>query len=355
MTCHEVRESLSAYLDEALTPDERARVDAHLETCADCPRELASLRATVTLLRRVQPVRAPVGFVDRTLALTRPRPWYRRLAEALLLPLSVKVPVQVTGVALIALLAVYLFERTPELKQAARFDARPDAPAEDRPAPALRPPIGAASTPPAQRAKPVVPAPTAPPAAEPGASQIASRGESDRPDTSGRRDAAPQSPAARVQPPPAAAPAPAREVGAFVAPTGAPPPVKKEALGAAQAEAERRQAGLERSQDAARSAPSSPAPRAAATPRVLGPADVIARVAVQDRDAAERELAALIARVGGTVVQRRSEEALTVVEAVIPQPRYAEFSEAVGRIGSWQVEAERPDLPALIRVVLRLQ
>jgi hypothetical protein len=144
-------------------------------------------------------------------------------------------------------------------------------------------------------------------------------------------------------------------VGAFVAPTGAPPPVKKEALGAAQAEAERRQAGLERSQDAARSAPSSPAPRVAAPPRVLGPADVIARVAVQDRDAAERELAILIARVGGTVVQRRSEEALTVVEAVIPQPRYAEFSEAVGRIGSWQVEAERPDLPALIRVVLRLQ
>ena len=78
-------------------------------------------------------------------------------------------------------------------------------------------------------------------------------------------------------------------------------------------------------------------------------------MAVKDRDAAERELAALVARLGGAVTQRRREEEATVVEAVIPQARYAEFSESLTRIGSWRVEAERPDLPAQIRVVLRLQ
>jgi hypothetical protein len=44
-----------------------------------------------------------------------------------------------------------------------------------------------------------------------------------------------------------------------------------------------------------------------------------------------------------------------VVEAVIPQPRYAEFSASLARIGPWRVEAERPDLPAQVRVILRLQ
>jgi hypothetical protein len=43
-----------------------------------------------------------------------------------------------------------------------------------------------------------------------------------------------------------------------------------------------------------------------------------------------------------------------VIEAVIPEPRYAEFSESLARIGAWQVEAARPDLPARVRVILRL-
>ena len=124
--------------------------------------------------------------------------------------------------------------------------------------------------------------------------------------------------------------------------------------GAVRSEAESRQRVLapSASGDSARAAPS--APRLAAK-RVLPSADVVARVAVKDRDAAERELAALIARLGGSVTQRRREDEATVVEAVIPQPRYAEFSDGVGRIGAWQVEAERPDLPAQIHVILRLQ
>ena len=83
MTCNEARESLSAYLDEALAPDERSLVDAHLEGCAECRRELVALRGTVALLQRVEPARAPVGFVDRAVAAARPRPSnIRRIPEA---------------------------------------------------------------------------------------------------------------------------------------------------------------------------------------------------------------------------------------------------------------------------------
>jgi hypothetical protein len=148
-------------------------------------------------------------------------------------------------------------------------------------------------------------------------------------------------------------------------PTAAPPPeVKAEArkeaapgenvagTGRLEAESRQRPFSPSASGDSARSAPS--ASRLAAK-RVLPSADVVARVAVRDRDAAERELAALIARLGGSVTQRRREDEATVVEAVIPQPRYAEFSDGVGRIGAWQVEAERADLPAQIHVILRLQ
>jgi hypothetical protein len=62
MTHDEVRARLSALIDGALEAREAADVAAHLEGCAPCRAELAHLRATVTMLREVDPVQAPEGF-----------------------------------------------------------------------------------------------------------------------------------------------------------------------------------------------------------------------------------------------------------------------------------------------------
>lgn len=56
------RARFSALIDGALTAREAAQVDAHLERCAACRANLAQLRATVTLLREVEPVQVPEGF-----------------------------------------------------------------------------------------------------------------------------------------------------------------------------------------------------------------------------------------------------------------------------------------------------
>ena len=357
MTCDETRDALSAYLDEALAPDERTLVDAHLEGCLACRRELEALRGTVALLQRVEPARAPVGFVDRVVAAARPRPWYRRAADAVLLPLSVKLPLEVTAMVMVGLLAVYLFERNPELQQAAREVApsqEPAPPAKEKPA---------------ERPADKTPSPPVPYTPRSSEAPARAPGERDRADPSRSHEVNPQ---VTAPPPVVGSPAPPAVAAppAVSAPSvaSAPPPIapsppeakpqaKSEAApsenvaGAARPEAEGRQKALS-SADSARAAAS--AARLAAK-RTLPPADVVARVAVKDRDAAERELAALIARLGGSVTQRRREDETTVVEAVIPQPRYAEFAESVGRIGSWRVEAERPDLPAQIHVILRLQ
>lgn len=44
---------LSAYLDGALRPDERSRVQAHLDACVTCRGRVADLRATAALLARL--------------------------------------------------------------------------------------------------------------------------------------------------------------------------------------------------------------------------------------------------------------------------------------------------------------
>jgi hypothetical protein len=156
MTCHESREQLSALMDDALAVHERAALDAHLATCADCRGELEQLRATTALLRRLPVVRAPAGFVDRVMTAAHRPPWPRRLLDALFVPLHVKLPLEAAALLLVGVSAVYVYQHTPEVRELARQGAREPAPAK------IQAPTAPAATP-----------STAPPAAPQAASPVA--------------------------------------------------------------------------------------------------------------------------------------------------------------------------------------
>lgn len=51
--CQEVVELVTDYLEGALTPDLRARLDAHLEACRNCAAYLAQMRTMVRALGRL--------------------------------------------------------------------------------------------------------------------------------------------------------------------------------------------------------------------------------------------------------------------------------------------------------------
>ncbi|MBX5476822.1 MAG: zf-HC2 domain-containing protein, partial [Clostridia bacterium] len=74
MTCELDRSQLSAYVDQELSADQRAAVEAHLATCSECCAEFASLGWLVQKLRALPEVEPPDGFRE---ALRR-----RLLAEA---------------------------------------------------------------------------------------------------------------------------------------------------------------------------------------------------------------------------------------------------------------------------------
>jgi hypothetical protein len=70
-----VEESLSAYIDDELTPRERARVEKHLEECQACADQLATLRQTVALVKELPMLRAPRSFAVRPAAVrAKPSP-----------------------------------------------------------------------------------------------------------------------------------------------------------------------------------------------------------------------------------------------------------------------------------------
>jgi hypothetical protein len=407
MTCRDAREQLSALLDEALGAAERRALEAHLATCPECRRELEQLRATTTLLGRLPAVRAPAGFVDRVMTEAYRPGWPRRLLDALFVPLRVKVPLEAAAVLLVGVSALYVHQRTPEVQELARQEAREpsSAPAAAPPAPAsetvitTEPPKPAAPAPSKARTRETEPAPskesaapeakrklakdaapreeaqqTAPAVAErPPAVSQAPAAPAARPDDArsaftakkeaqvesqqeaAAKAASPAGPERVAQP---AAPSTARDTtvaGAREGPAAAAPPVATpapEAQGrvgaAAPAPAIPPSLGA--------SAEPPPAAKSRMAARLTRAVDASGRLTVPARAPAEQALDALLARLGGTRVGRLTEgdRGLIVIDVLVPGPRYRELIEGLGQIGRWVTEYESATLPARVRVEVAL-
>jgi putative zinc finger protein len=358
MNCLDAREGFSGWVDETLTAEEHAALAAHLAGCAECQRELGRFRGTVALLERVERPRAPAGFAARVLEALRPIPWHRRLVARLFLPLSVKLPAEAAALLLVAGLAVYIFQGTPALQQAAHQEvSRPAAPAV---VPAVPPPPPAAVAPPESRPSPL--AEVRRKAESTPKSQGASGARSGQlvpAKESGETAAAPPPPpAAAPSSPPAApvTPAPVTEAqkdrGAAETPIArAPEPQRAEAPSrVSPAVEERRDSATKKTTRTPAQAPLAPRGAMSALPA----ADVAGRLAVTDRGAAESALVELITRAGGTLVSRRAESDATVMDLIVPRARYPEFAQGLGRIGTWLPQGEPALLPPDVRVTLRV-
>lgn len=91
MECQEVRQQLSAWLDDELDPVTAAALAAHVEKCETCRGEWRQLTALETALGRLT-VPVPLGLAEKVLAQVRPsrrRQWWQSLALAACLVLGI--------------------------------------------------------------------------------------------------------------------------------------------------------------------------------------------------------------------------------------------------------------------------
>jgi hypothetical protein len=340
VTCRDAREWFSDLLDEALEPDRRRDVEAHLAGCAECRVELDRLRATVAALREVEPARAPAGFVDRVLQRAYPVPRYRRFGAWLFLPLQVKLPVEAAAIVVIAGLAMLVWERSPELRSAARRE--PLMPA----APSTAAIESSAQT---TTETPAPPVSTSP------------RGRSQR---------------ARLKEPPRSSPT------TVVAETPAPP---RESAGSAPPASEPKaetklevRAEREAREEPALKLPASPAPAAPAagqsdraeirprsasssvqrlTAKAAPPSEFAGRLIVRDRAVAAGAVGNLLTMLGGQETGRREDDADTVLDVQIPEARYDDLIRGLNRLG-WLTTSGRPNVlpldPPQMRLTIRL-
>jgi putative zinc finger protein len=365
MTCHDAREQFSALVDDALATEERAAVDAHLATCADCRRELQRFRDTVALMRAVAPVRAPAGFVDRVLEAARPAPWPRRLIRGLFLPWPVKLPMEAAAIVLVAVGVALVYRGAPELEQS---DGVQSGPAAVSQAPSTPPPAGTSmlsretmlrerfDTRELPKSKDEAPALAK--GQQPGK---APEPEQVRAQSMDKKNVTAPEPALAQR-----YEAPSRD--AEVRPT-LEPGAKQDLQAARKLEAPpavgERDRDRASAKDSARPQP-APSPSArvetstthrlapeAGAPAVVSP-DVLGQLAVSDLDGAMRSVRELIARLGAVEDRRAYGPYGPILEVTIPREAYSEFIRELARLGGWRPSKEPSTLPARVRVVLQI-
>ncbi len=350
MTCHEARELLSALLDEALSPEESAPLEAHLATCTECRGELERLRRTVALVQALPPEHAPSGFVDRVTAAAHPTRWTTRLARGLLTPWRIKLPLEAAALLLVGGLAVLVFRGTEEQQHfvgmfepppSRRDEAASAPPGSATPKPAT--PEGTVSGPrpaTAQRA-PAWIQPSSRPAREKERSldTAARRADEFRAEASRKREMASGVEPDRRQP--------AGPAGASAS-SGATTD-KDVALGKLS---DRRASAPEVQEGAARDLG---ARARAATKSVVAP-DVRGTLAVADPRATATEIARVARRLDGVVSQQHDDGASQILEVAVGRLRYGDLVRELAGLGQWRTEVEiAPDsLPPLVRVTIRV-
>ena len=355
MTCSDARDMFSLLADDALTPLERAALDAHLADCAECRRELAGFERTVKLVRAIDPARAPAGFVERVLAAAQPAPVPQRPAPLPQRPARraarpwPTLPLGAAALLVVGGLAVLLFRGSPEQQRAAQRQLEPPpvvtAPApssQPTPPPAREPqkPAAPSSEPPKGAAKPPTTAGkraettvepklsdeqrnVAPPQA---AERFGAKSESSE-RAQDKRDVA-QEPVAKRRSD--AAPSVAKDV---ILQTPPSPARDRQAAATAKAQATPQTSPL------SRTGPMTGIPAA--------PPDVTAQLRVADVSAGERSLIELAARVGGRQTGRRIDAGRLVVELAVPRDAYAEFVREATALGALSIKSQTTERPML--------
>ncbi len=128
MNCQDIRELSSDYLDRRLAPHELPAFENHLGACPDCRREIEALRTTISLIGSLDPVETSADFlaqvhrkIDKKSLAIRVRGW-------LLDPIKIKVPLEITALVLVSILASHLYYRTPESARESRLSIPPESP-----------------------------------------------------------------------------------------------------------------------------------------------------------------------------------------------------------------------------------
>lgn len=109
MDGNRIHELLADYVRGSLGPEETARVDEALGSSEPLRAECEKLRAYYAAMNELGSVRAPDDFLDKVHARIERGGVVRRMAKRLFLPLPLKLPIELAGLAVTAVLVLIVY------------------------------------------------------------------------------------------------------------------------------------------------------------------------------------------------------------------------------------------------------
>jgi hypothetical protein len=119
MKCAEIKELLSEYMDGILDAQKKALVEEHLTACKVCSEEFGSLKAYVKELRSLKRVEAPEDFLQKVHERLEEYSAFEKVIRKLFIPVRIKVPLEMAGVAATVVLAIFAFNFTQSQRRTA--------------------------------------------------------------------------------------------------------------------------------------------------------------------------------------------------------------------------------------------
>lgn len=117
MNCEEVAHHFSDYLDKSLDTATMTRVATHIISCPLCRAESNDLADCIEQVAGLPALDPPLGFAQRVMAHVREIEEKPSIWQWLFQSWSKKIPLQAAGVAMVAILAVFLYQKEEPLKQ----------------------------------------------------------------------------------------------------------------------------------------------------------------------------------------------------------------------------------------------
>ena len=350
MNCSEIESRLCAYRDELLPPEEKDRIEKHISTCVQCGKALADLKRTADLLRDLEAVEPPPFFAEKIMARVREDAGRKRgIRRWLFHPLHIKAPIQAIAMILIAVSAIYVYQKgEPEMRKTTPLPAPIAAPekgavtAEPAKAPSHTGDAAPSGRDSALRSlEPVRERPSAPPVAKRGKEEATAEFAAPP-----RKDREPVRSSAALDG--------ETETGAVGQETPRSTrdredragPVGEAATAASERKMMRRTGGIATGESAKAAVPAVPPRSVVGTPLDL-------RMRVEDVTAAVRKIEAILDRFGARVVESRrlGQSGFMKVEiAARHAPAFRERLEGIGRVDPRNNLPAGPDGKVTVRI-----
>lgn len=137
MKCKDIQKRLSAYIEKAVSPQQKTAIDAHLKKCKGCRQDLADLKKTVAYVQQLEEVEPPRWLAQRVMAQVRKEAEAKvGILKRLFYPIHIKLPLEAIALIFIAVGTLYIFKTMQPQMQLAKI---PTETKEMAPAPVTAP------------------------------------------------------------------------------------------------------------------------------------------------------------------------------------------------------------------------